>query len=261
MENLITFTTDFGLRDAYVGAMKGAALTVNPNARLVDITHQVPPHDIAAGAFLFAAAFPYFPEGTVHVVVVDPGVGTTRRAMAARGAGSFFVGPDNGVLTAAFERAREDLHLVRIDNPVYMRPEVSHTFHGRDIFAPVAAYLSMGMPIDKLGPRIDDPVRLPWPAPERRQGALIGHVIYVDQFGNLITDISLRDLPDGNFAVLAGERIIPSISRTYGDVPRGEVVALFGSSGQLEISVNAGNAERVLNLHVGDQIIVRPRAT
>jgi len=259
MENLITFTTDFGLTDGYIGAMKGAALTINPNARLIDITHEVPPHDILAGAVIFDSAYPYFPSGTVHVAVVDPGVGTARRALAARGAGSFFVGPDNGLFTTVWERAAEDLHIVSIENPVYMLDDVSHTFHGRDVFAPVAAYLSMGMPLLKLGPRVLDPVRLDLPRPERRPGTLIGHVVYVDHFGNLITDIRAADVKDREFALVVGERLIPRLSRTYGDEPRGEALALIGSTGYLEISINGGNAALQLQLRRGDPVTVRIR--
>lgn len=259
MENIVTLTTDFGLTDAYVGAMRGAALTINPNARLIDITHEVPRHDIVAGAFLFSAAWPYFPAGTVHVVVVDPGVGTSRRALAARGGGHFYVGPDNGVLTPVWERAGEDLHIVRIDNPVYMRSQVSHTFHGRDVFAPVAAYLSMGMPLSKLGPEIHDPIRVDWPQPERRPGTVIGEVIYVDHFGNLITNVTERDVPDRTAAILCRDRLISHISRAYADEPHGEALALFGSAGFLEISINGGNAANVLNLNRGDQVMIRVR--
>jgi S-adenosylmethionine hydrolase len=184
---IVTLLTDFGTADYFVGAMKGAVLSVNPSAQVVDITHEVPAFDIEAGAFALLAAFEAFPAGTVHVVVVDPGVGSPRRPLAVEGGGHFFVGPDNGVFGHVYERL-QNFRAFQLTNENYFRRSVSSTFHGRDIFAPVGGALSLGADIEKLGPRVEDPERLPFAAPSRLpDGTIRGAVIHVDHFGNLVT--------------------------------------------------------------------------
>ena len=185
---IITLTTDFGAQDWFAGAMKGSILSINPHAHIVDITHCVSPGDIRAGAFSLAASCRFFPEGTIHVAVVDPGVGGGRKAIAVRTPAQFFVGPDNGVLSAALRDQKiEAVH--RLENPKYLLSFVSRTFHGRDVFAPVAAHLSLGLPIRKLGPAQADWVRLPFPAIDSGRDRIDGEVVYIDRFGNGITNI------------------------------------------------------------------------
>ena len=195
---LITLLTDFGTRDAYVGSLKGVILSLNPEVRLVDLSHEVDPQDIRAGAFMLAEAAAYFPPGTIHLAVVDPGVGSRRRALAARCRGHYWVGPDNGLFHLIFNRA-PDLAMVSLENPAYFRPRVSATFHGRDIFAPVAAHLSLGVDLDDFGPRVTDPVSLAFPEPEFGPETIQGEIISVDRFGNLISNIPAGsgDLPTG----------------------------------------------------------------
>src|SRR5712691_6438607 len=190
---LVTLTTDFGLRDPFVGIMKGVILSICPTARLVDLTHEVEPQDILGGCLTLEAAVPFFPAGTVHLVVVDPGVGSARRAIALRTGGGYLVGPDNGVLTPAFERS--GWTAVALTAPEYRLPSVSRTFHGRDVFAPAAAYLAAGIPLERLGSTLTDPVRLPLPGCRLEGDALVGEVLAADRFGNLITSIPAARLP------------------------------------------------------------------
>ncbi len=276
---IITLTSDFGLQDPYVGAMKGVILGINPAAAVVDISHGVRPQAIEQAAFLLGAAWPYFPPGSIHVVVVDPGVGSERRALALRAPEGVFVGPDNGVLSAALpDEAREDAsgadgaaevplpsdhRAVSLNNEAYFRHPVSSTFHGRDIFAPVAAHLSLGVPLEDLGPPVERILALP-PFRARRQadGSLAGRVIHIDAFGNLVTDVRLADLPRRPIVEVESERI-EAISTTYRQTPArrgGEgrgLVAVTGSSGYLEISVAGGSAARYLKADVGVPVVVR----
>lgn len=256
---LITLLTDFGNRDPYVAAMKGVILSLNPEARLVDLTHEIEPQDITAGAFFLAEAAPCFPAGTIHLAVVDPGVGTTRRALAAQAGEQFFVGPDNGLFSLVFQYHPPSV-LVALQNPEYFRPQVSSTFHGRDLFAPVAAHLSLGIPLEAFGPRISDPVPLPWPQPEFTPEAVRGEIVYVDLFGNLISNIPgeklrawLQDRPP---LILLGSLTLRQLFRTYGEVPPGQFLALVGSHGYLEISLNQGNAARRLSVGKGRSLTV-----
>ena len=186
---LITLLTDFGVRDEYVGCLKGVILGLNPRAVLVDLSHEVPPQDIRAGAFILAATAPFFPTGTIHLAVVDPGVGTSRRPLAARCRGQFWVGPDNGLFHLIFA-GQGDLEIVSLENPAYFRPQVAATFHGRDLFAPVAAHLSLGVDLRQLGPTVTDPIRLPWPEPTFTAKIIRGEIIHVDRFGNLVSNIA-----------------------------------------------------------------------
>jgi hypothetical protein len=259
MPHVITLTTDFGLRDPYVGIMKGVLLSVCPSARLVDLTHEVPPHDVDRGALALEAAVAFFPPGTVHLAVVDPGVGSARRAIAVRTGGYVLVGPDNGLFTFALEDA--GWTAVAITAPEYRRPEVSRTFHGRDIFAPAAAYVAAGVPIERLGPPVTDPVRLPRPVCRLEDGALVGEVLDVDRFGNLVTSIPaarLGELPGGGIPVVeVGGRPVGAPVDAYAEGRDGEPGVIVGSTGRLEIFVRSGSAGS--RLGVGRGAIVRVR--
>jgi len=251
---IITLLTDFGTRDAYVAAMKGVILGLNPRAVLVDMTHEVPAQDIAAGAFILAQAASYFPPGTIHLAVVDPGVGTGRRALAAYGRGRYWVGPDNGLLPWAWASS-PDLAVVSLTAAAYFRPQVAATFHGRDIFAAVAAHLSLGVDLLSFGPPITDPVPLPFPAPVQGPEMLQGQIIYVDHFGNLVSNVpaaALRAwLQNRGLLARIGSCAISGLAATYDDAAPGDFLALSGSHGYLEIACNRDHAARRLGLGVG----------
>ena len=266
---IITLTTDFGLSDPYVAAMKGVMLGINPRALLIDVTHDVRPQQIVQAAFLTQAAWPHFPDGAIHLAVVDPGVGTGRRAVALETPRGCFLGPDNGVLSAALpdelRPARTPAPAVvppgyrayAITDPRYMLRPVSATFHGRDVFAPAAAHLSLGVPIGDLGERLDAITALPTLRAQRApDGALHGRVLHIDRFGNAITDIRAGDLPAQEFAVEVGGRRVPGLVRTYDEAT--VLSALVGSSGYLEIAVRSGHAARELGAGIGDAAVLRP---
>ena len=256
---VITLMTDFGTSDHYVGVMKAVILNINPQIEIVDITHAIPPQDIHGAAFLIDSAYRYFPTGTIHVIVVDPGVGSERRAIVCQTATGYFVCPDNGILTHIL-RNEERVHTVAVENSAYFLPQVSNTFHGRDIFAPVAAHLSRGVPIDKLGSPVAQPLQLPVPKPEITDKAVIGQVIWIDSFGNLVTNISheiLEALEGQNSVVIrAGGAEIDRLNRSYAESAVGEALAIVGSFNRLEISINQGNAAQVLDLKRGDTITI-----
>jgi S-adenosylmethionine hydrolase len=256
---IITLLTDFGTRDPYVAAMKGVILSLHPDTVLVDLTHEVPPQDIVAGAFLLAGATPYFPPGTIHLAVVDPGVGTQRRALAARAMSQFWVGPDNGLFHLVF-RECVTVDIVSLEDPQYFRESVSNTFHGRDIFAPVAAHLSRGTPLNAFGPPITDPAVLSWPQPVFTQEAFRGEIVYVDGFGNLVSNIRGSELMtwlgEESYVIILGSLTIKNLSRTYGDVVSGQSLALVGSHGYLEIACAQGNAARKLGVGKGRSLAV-----
>jgi len=254
---LITLTTDFGTRDWFVGTTKGVILGIAPRAAIVDITHEIPAGDIRAGAFALAAACRFFPKGTVHVAVVDPGVGGARKAIAVQTANYFFVGPDNGVLSPAL--AQEKIKSVRrLENTDYFLQPVSHTFHGRDIFAPVAAHLCRGTSVRKLGPAQKDFILLSWPQPHLQPNGIKGEVVFIDRFGNAITNIENIGLnPLGRLEVFLGHKRLCSVRTFYQSVRVGQAVAVPGSSGFLEIAVNGGNAARRLGLKIGDRVSIR----
>jgi S-adenosyl-L-methionine hydrolase (adenosine-forming) len=251
---IITLLTDFGTRDAYVGSLKGVILGLNPSAVLVDLSHEVPPQNIRAGALLLSAATPFFPLGTVHLAVVDPGVGSPRRALAARCRGCFWVGPDNGLFHLVFRQA-SDLTIISLDNSAFFRPRVSATFHGRDIFAPVAAHLSLGVDLLDLGTQITDPVPLDCPDPKFGPQAMRGEIMYIDQFGNLVSNIGMEALVgwvgEHNFKLKLGPLCLTGLASTYTDVAPGEFLALEGSHGFLEIACAMANAARRLQVEVG----------
>jgi S-adenosyl-L-methionine hydrolase (adenosine-forming) len=252
---IVTLLTDFGAGSGYPAQMKGVILGLLPEARLVDLSHEVPAYDLLSGALLLEACVPRFPAHAVHCAVVDPGVGTVRRPVCVvDGAGRRLVGPDNGLFTpflGAGARAflLQDRGLVPVPG--------SATFHGRDLFAPVAAWLAGGGEPERLGPPVGDPVRLDWPEPRRDGAELCGNVLLVDPFGNLLTSIRAPDLPAGPFRVRAGGR--PArVVRTFGEGRPGELVALLGSSGRLELAVREGSAAALLGAGRGAPVSVLP---
>jgi hypothetical protein len=255
----ITLTTDFGARDPYVAAMKGVILSICPEARIEDLSHDIAPQGIMEGALFLAAAAPYWPLGTCHVAVVDPGVGTERRPVAVAAGGQVFVCPDNGLLTL-FLRAYPVQAAREIANPAFLRPKISPTFHGRDIFAPAAAHLAMGMPFDAIGPAVDDLQSLTIPEPTVDAGLVHGLIVHVDRFGNAITNIPRAMLePGALYRLHAAALSISEISHTYASVRPGDSVALFGSSGHVEIAVRNGSAQKDFHLKAGDPVtLYRP---
>jgi hypothetical protein len=263
---IITLLTDFGTEDTYVGVMKGVITSICPSAQVIDLTHQVPPQDIATGAFLLDVSVDYFPEGTIHVAVVDPGVGTARKPLALRTAKAFFVGPDNGIFTLVLQRQKL-LQAICLDNPRYHLSTVSSTFHGRDIFAPVAAHIACGVSVEELGTPIHRLQRLPLPRIRVDWEGIRATIVHIDRFGNAISNLSRAeyeawrirwDVKEPAVQVAASNTTLPIVS-TYGDVPRGKPVALFGSSERLEIAVNGGSAALALALRRGDTIKVLRR--
>lgn len=260
---IITLTTDFGERDPYVGAMKGVILGITPEVTIVDITHHVPPQDVRAAAYILASATPYFPQGTIHVAVVDPGVGTERRAVVVRTERAFYVVPDNGLLTPILLR-EPVVEAVHLTNDTYWLPQVSHTFHGRDIFAPVAAYLARGVPLNALGTPLaaEDLVRLEWIPPRALEdGSVEGMVVHVDHFGNIVTNIPADMLPgpEAEWEFEVGGHRVRGLKRAYAEVKVGEPLALIGSNETLEFSVREGNAAALWGVRVGE--VVRARRT
>jgi len=261
---IVALLTDFGTRDHYVGAVKGAVLAVCPEAEIVDVTHEVPAHDVLEGAFALEAAYRAFPSRTVFVAVVDPGVGSGRRGIALEAAGYRFVGPDNGIFTFVLAD-HPDASVRQISNAGLFRNEVSDTFHARDIFGPVAGHLARGAPLDLVGSSASAPVLLSLPRVVQRGGEWEAEVLHVDRFGNLTTNLRRQELegilaslggdPTG-VAVVVGEKVLPLV-RTYADVHEGEPCALLGSSDRLEIAVNRGSAERLLGASRGGRIRVR----
>jgi S-adenosylmethionine hydrolase len=258
---IITLTTDFGERDHYVGVMRGVLLQIAPKATLVDITHDIPAHDVVRAAFVVRQAWPWFPPGTVHLIVVDPGVGTARRILAGRYDGQFFVAPDNGVISMVHHAFRpEGIHVVEGRPRVAGGP--SATFHGRDIMAPVAAALATQPDLRRVGPPTDHLEVLAMPGVEHRSDrTLAGEVVYVDGFGNCVTNISRVELAavlmrDPRSPVFADGIMVGPVHHAYAEVPLGAPVPIIGSSEMLEIAVNRGSAQDVLNLNVGSKIIV-----
>jgi hypothetical protein len=250
---IITLLSDFGLRDQFAGAVKGVMLSLNPDLTLVDISHQIPPQDIFTGAFVLSQAYSYFPQGTIHFAVIDPGVGTSRKVLAAWAGGYFFVAPDNGILTYIMD-AHEEFTAYEVTADHYFRKPVSATFHGRDIFAPIAAWISRKIELHQLGPVLKSPVRLKMPALKQvKDGLMQGWIIAVDQFGNLITNLKPADLPR-SFKILAGQREVTNMRKTYGEGTPGEVFAVLGSTGYLEIVIRGGSAAATLNLKTGAPI-------
>jgi len=254
---IVTLTTDFGWSDGYVGIMKGVILGIAPGTELVDLSHDIVPQDVHEGAFVLARAASYFPDGTIHLAVVDPGVGSDRRPLLIQTNRAAYVGPDNGILTHSL--SGEGAQAFELDNPAYWLPAISRTFHGRDIFAPVAAHLVRGVPAGAMGRLIDDPVRLAGPAPVRHpDGHIDGHLVHVDRFGNLISDIPAAWAgPGGGICRVAGQEIAGP-SPSYAGVARGQLVALIGSGNTLEIAVRDGSAARRLGVERGADVAFWP---
>ncbi len=255
MSSLITLTTDFGTRDGYVAQMKGVILGINPEARLIDVTHDIESFGVMEAALVIKGLSEYFLAGTIHVAVVDPGVGSNRRGVVMRLDERFYVGPDNGLFSLVF--ARSDLREVReISNSNLFLPKAHPTFHGRDIFAPVAAHLSLGGVLEAVGPAIEDPVMLAIPQPIQTENGIEGEVIYIDRFGNITSNIEAGMLSRPVDSVQIAGQEINGINKFFSEVPAGSPVALINSFGFLEIAVNLGNASMNLGVQKGSRVKV-----
>jgi len=257
---IITLLSDFGLKDPYVAEMKAVILSICPEARIVDISHKIEKFNIRIGAFVLASATPYFPLDTVHVAVVDPGVGTKRRPIIVETKRCFYVGPDNGLLMLAAQK--EDVSRVyHVSNPRYMLPRVSRTFHGRDIFAPAAAHLARGCPPSEFGPEIHDYTLPEFAKPSVRKGELLGEVMHIDDFGNIVSNISAEDLEKIGVREgcplhvrLGGETLALKLCSAYGEVPAKKPLGIIGSSDFLEICINKRNASKAFKAKIGDPV-------
>lgn len=260
---VIALMTDFGTRDWYVASMKGVICSIAPDASIVDITHDIPVGSIATGAFTLLACYRYYPQGTVFVAVVDPGVGGTRRAIVARTETYTFVGPNNGVLAPCLQEA-DRVDVRELTRTRYHHEPVSHTFHGRDIFAPCGAHAARGVAFNRLGPRVDDFQTMTTPVPLVQGSSIGGRVLHVDRFGNAITNIPLsmvrETLGEDHIEAVVGRRQLP-YHRYYAEVRQGRPLALEGSSGFVEISVNRGSAARRFGLKVGSRVVVRAQSS
>ncbi len=260
--SVITLLSDFGLKDPYVAEMKGVILSIHPQARIVDISHEIEKFNIRMGAFVLASATPHFPAGSIHLAVVDPGVGTKRRPIIVETERGFYVGPDNGLLMLAAQKEGVG-HVYPANNPRYMLPRVSRTFHGRDIFAPVAAHLARGRPPSEFGPEIHEYVVPEYAKPCVRKGELLGEVLHIDGFGNVVSNISAEDLERMNMregcslrVKLDGKTLTPKFCSAYGEVPAKTPLAIIGSGYFLEVSVNQGSASKTFKVKIGDSICV-----
>jgi S-adenosylmethionine hydrolase len=259
---IVTLLSDFGLYDPYVAEMKAVILSICPEVQIVDITHEIEKFDIHTGAFIFALATPYFPPDTIHVAVVDPGVGTKRRPIIVETKRGFYVGPDNGLLMLAAQK-EEIIKVYHIINTKCMLSRVSNTFHGRDIFAPAAAYLASGISPSEFGPVVQDYVFPEFAKPKSGNGEAIGEVLYVDGFGNIVSNLSEMDLQKAGFreggslsVMLVDKSLTLRFCSAYSEVPKGTALVLVGGSGFLEVAVNHGSASRMLGAKVGDSFRV-----
>lgn len=258
--SIITLLTDFGTRDHYVASMKGVILQINPKCTLVDISHQVSPHDIKEGAFLLSNAYSYFPVGTIHLSVVDPEVGSLRKPILLVTTNYFFVGPDNGLFTLVALRDKVK-QVVALTNKKYFLPQVSTTFHGRDVFAPVAGHLSLGKNPKAFGREIDSWVELDFGKPKIEGGKLVGEIFHIDAFGNLISNIDEQQFSNftraRSFIIRVGGKTIQGLKKGYWEEKKNVPIALFGSGRFLEISVREDNAQKILKIKKGDKITVQ----
>ena len=268
---VITLLSDFGLSDSYVGAMKGVIYSICPGANVVDITHEVPPQDLLQGAFLLSAAWRFFPSGTIHVAVVDPGVGTERKPLLVRTRDHFFLAPDNGLLSLVLPDENAEVapfqayqaavppgvEAFALTNSAYWLHPVSNTFHGRDIFVPAAANLLLGAAPGDMGERVEKMVRLAVPKPQWQDGSLTGYVLHLDRFGNIVTNIVMQDIAEvsGGIEIEVGKMKISRFSNTYGDTS--DLTALIGGQGYLEVALPNGNAALELGVRVQDRVVVR----
>ena len=255
---IVTLTTDFGLRDPYVAEMKAVILKISPDAKIVDITHEIEKFSVRMGAYILAAACPYFPKGTVHVVVIDPGVGTERKAILIQTENGYFVGPDNGVLALA-AKSQSIKHVYRIENPKFMLPRISHTFHGRDFFAPAAAHLANGIPPSEFGPEISEIVTPKYAKITKRRNTLTGEVIHIDGFGNIITNLREEDCEFVGVRKtvklkLKDIRLRLKLCKAYSEAKAQQPLVIIGSHNFLEISINQGNAAENFQIRVGDNV-------
>lgn len=256
---IVTLTSDFGLRDPFVGVMKGVILGICRDVQFVDLTHEISPQDVLEAGLALESAVGFFPASTIHLAVVDPGVGTARRAMALHAGGRYFVGPDNGLFTFAI--AGQDWTAVSLENEGLRLPEVSHTFHGRDVFAPAAGHLATGVPLDRFGPRLVDPVRLAWPGCRREGDELLGEVIGSDRFGNLLTSVTAERLQalgaPADLSVSVAGRDLGGPASCYAEGAEGVPTPILGSGGRLEIFARNGSARGLLAAGRGVPVSVR----
>jgi S-adenosylmethionine hydrolase len=248
---VIALLTDFGTRDYYVGAMKGVILSIAPSAVIIDITHDVPPQDIREAAYTLRSCYSDFPAGTVFVAVVDPGVGSGRRGLAVESEGYYFVGPDNGLLSFVLDDAR----VFELKNEWYFRRPVSNTFHGRDVFAPVAARLSVGVQVEEFGPPVSDPVRLVEGKPQVSEQGIDGEVLHIDCFGNIVTNIKAADLL-AVYTIEINGKLIENHRKFFAEAESSEVFSIMGSAGFLEISIRDGSAAEMLGVRRGQKVSV-----
>jgi S-adenosyl-L-methionine hydrolase (adenosine-forming) len=261
---VISLMTDFGIKDGNVGVMKGVIWSISPEAQIADLSHMIAPQNVREAALILARSVPYFPANSIHVVVVDPGVGTARRPMAAKIGAQYYVGPDNGTITLLLERAEQEgwkTKFVHLNQPKYWLSTVSYVFHGRDIFSPTAAHLSIGVSLKDLGTAFDDPVKLEIPKPEQTANGWRGEVIHIDHFGNLASNIRIETLGAAlkemdKISVRLGGVEIRGLVNTFGERAVGELIALLGSTGNLIVSVVNGSAAERLKVKVGDSFEV-----
>lgn len=256
---IITLLTDFGNKDGFVAAMKGVIWSICPTAQISDISHEVSPQNVREGAMTLWRAAPFFPAGSVHIAVVDPGVGTSRRPMAARLGNQYYVGPDNGLFTPLIEASRaagEEILFVVLENTMYWLSNVSRTFHGRDIFAPVGAHLAAGVSLNDLGSAFNDPVLLPLSKPEKTAFGYTAHISAIDVFGNCTTDLPWSVVAGRDLLIRVKDRVIRGISPSYGYKKPGELIVLVDSENYLEVAVVNGSASVALGAQVGDPVEV-----
>lgn len=258
MSSLITLTSDFGVQDHYVGVMKAVILSICPGARMIDISHNIPPQDIMAGAWVVRNSAMLFPPRSVHLVVVDPGVGTERKPVAMKIRDQLFVGPDNGIFSLIADE--HEHYAVQLKNSDFWRSDPSSTFHGRDIFAPVAAHLANGTGIDELGDPLESLETYRWAVPISDKDGIQGWIVHIDRFGNLVTNIPeemIRETgTDAQLKIYVGNTILDKIVETFGSVTEGEPAAYIGSAGMLEIAINKGDAHKMLGVEKGAQISI-----
>jgi len=257
----ITLLTDFGLRDGNVGVMKGVIWNIAPETQIADLSHTIEPQNVLMGALILGRSCPYFPQNSVHIAVVDPGVGTTRRPIAAHLGDRYFVGPDNGLLTPLLERAEKagwPVEVVHLNRKKYWLKDISYVFHGRDIFSPVAAHIANGIALKDLGEVIQDPVRLDIPKPVWTGDALLGRIMHIDYFGNVATNIRREDMSNKDLCITIAGQELCGLVNTFGEKEPGELVVLYGSTGDLIVSVVNGDAASLLGVKIGDPVEVRP---
>ena len=256
---VITLLTDFGQQGGFVGALKGVIFSINPNVQIVDVSHEVAPQNVFEAAFTLFVNYRYFPKDTIHVAVVDPGVGSKRKIMCARTASGIFIGPDNGIFTPILDREKK-FEVFELNNPKLFLPVVSNTFHGRDKMAPAAAHLSAGFPIEKVGPKIAGWTRINFNRPKTERNKIRGEVISIDRFGNIITNITGDDISCigdiENLKVQIKKKTIPNFARFFSEVPKNSLLAIVGSSNFAEIAQNLGSAAKTLKIKVGDSLEV-----